>query len=40
MVLNCLSNYINDLCNVSNILIFTLFSDDTTMFYSDNDINT
>ena len=32
--------YINDLCNASNILEFTLFAVDTTIFYSDDDINT
>ena len=32
--------YINALCNVSNISKSTLFADDTTIFYSDNDINT
>ena len=30
--------YINDLCNVSNILKFFLFADDTNIFYSCNDI--
>ena len=32
--------YMNDLRNVSNVLKFNLFADDTTIFYSDNDINT
>ena len=30
--------YINDICNVSNVLSYTLFADDTTVFYSHHDI--
>ena len=30
--------YINDICNVSNILKFILFADDTNVFYSDKNI--
>ena len=32
--------YINDICNVSDILRFVLFADDTNIFCSHNDINT
>ena len=31
--------YINDICNVSEIVQFILFADDTNVFYSDHDIN-
>ena len=31
--------YINDICNVSEIVKFILFADDTNVFYSDHDIN-
>ena len=31
--------YINDICNVSEIVNFILFADDTNVFYSDHDIN-
>ena len=31
--------YINDICNVSKIVMFILFADDTNVFYSDHDIN-
>ena len=31
--------YINDICNVSKILKFVLFADDTNMLYSDANIN-
>ena len=30
--------YMNDICKTSNLLSFILFADDTTVFYSDNDI--
>ena len=31
--------YINDICNISKILKFTLFADDTNIFYSNIDID-
>ena len=31
--------YINDICNVSEIVKLILFADDTNVFYSDHDIN-
>ena len=31
--------YINDICNVSEIVKLILFADDTNIFYSDHDIN-
>ena len=31
--------YINDLCNVSDIVKFILFADDTNIFYSDDNLN-
>ena len=31
--------YINDICSTSNLLKFVLFSDDTIIFYSHQDIN-
>ena len=31
--------YINDICNVSEIVKFILFAEDTNVFYSDHDIN-
>ena len=31
--------YINDICSTSKLLSFILFADDTTVFYSDLDIN-
>ena len=31
--------YINDICNVSRVFDRILFSDDTNLFCSDNDIN-
>ena len=38
--LNLFLIYINDLCNVSNVLEFILFADDTNIFFSHKDINT
>ena len=34
-----LSDYINDLCNVSKVLEFILFADDTNIFFPHNDPN-
>ena len=31
--------YINDICNVSNLLKFILFSDDTNILYSDSNVH-
>ena len=31
--------YINEICNISPTLKFTLFADDTNIFYSGNNIN-
>ena len=31
--------YINDICNVSKVLEFILFADDSTIFFSHNDLN-
>ena len=31
--------YINDLCDVSDIVKFILFADDTNIFYSDGNLN-
>ena len=31
--------YINDICNISKIIKFTLFADDTNIFYSNIDID-
>ena len=31
--------YMNDICSTSKLLSFILFADDTTVFYSDLDIN-
>ena len=31
--------YINDICNVSNMLDFILFADDTIVFYKHEDID-
>ena len=31
--------YINDICNVSHLLNFVIFADDTNVFYSHKDIN-
>ena len=30
--------YINDICNSSNLLKFTLFADDTNIFYEDSNL--
>ena len=29
--------YVNDICNISKVLIFVLFADDTNIFYSGHD---
>ena len=34
-----LFSYINDICNVSEMVKFILFADDTNVLYSDHDIN-